>query len=77
MIGSLSNVHASFRFQNVQKKFQAVAVIQDPSGYPADQLDMEIPEGTFFVYFFQFNLITITRRVTCHVTYQIHNFNLR
>lgn len=44
IVGTFSPVHVSFRFKNVQKKFQAVAVVQDPSGYPADQLDMEIPE---------------------------------
>jgi len=29
----------------VTEKFKAVALIQDPSGLPVDQLEMEIPEG--------------------------------
>ena len=43
--GPFSKVHASFRFKHVTEKFKAVALIQDPSGLPVDQLEMEIPEG--------------------------------
>ena len=46
--GPFSKVHASFRFKHVTEKFKAVALIQDPSGLPVDQLEMEIPEGKIF-----------------------------
>ena len=47
LISTQLPIHASLRFHNVHEKFHAVAVIQDPSGQPADQIEMDIPEGKF------------------------------
>lgn len=45
LISTQLPIHASLRFHNVHEKFHAIAVIQDPSGTPADQIEMDIPEG--------------------------------
>ncbi|CBY09500.1 unnamed protein product [Oikopleura dioica] len=44
LISTQLPIHASLRFHNVHEKFHAIAVIQDPSGTPADQIEMDIPE---------------------------------
>lgn len=44
VITTLNPIHVSFRFKNIREKIKVVAVVQDPAGVPADQIDMDIPE---------------------------------
>jgi len=50
--GPFSKIYISLRFKNVSKQFKAVALVQDPSGLPVDELEMEIPEGKSNIFFY-------------------------